>query len=212
MNKFLERRILTIISDEEVGAGSVPAIEENGAANLAANTTNNDGQTPSVEPEAESKSAETSTKKSGGKASSKTDPPLTQEQIDALKHETEVFDQEVERILADPRYHAVQMPNGRVVMDLTAAHKDGIQINRFDYNRTHGKDEGATGKSLRTDGAQHPLLVVPVRVAKAAGLPRNAIQVACIATQIRKLDNTNTARCGSDDTTVIAPLVTVIKS
>ena len=175
-NLIKNGRILTIVSEEEVGAGSVPATEENGAANQAANTPNNDGQTPSVEPEAESKSAETSTKKSGGKASSKTDPPLTQEQIDALKNETEVFDQEVARILADPRYHAVQMPNGRVVMDLTAAHKDGIPLYRMDYNRTHGKDEEATGKSLRTDGAQHPLLVVPVRVAKAAGLPISHFQ------------------------------------
>lgn len=138
-------------------------------------STNNEEQT-SVESEAETKSAETSTKKSGSKASTKTTPALTQEQIDALKHETEVFDQEVTRMLADPRYHAVQMSNGRVILDLTAAHKDGIKIYRFDYNRTHGKDEGATGESLKKDGAQHLLLVVPVRVAEAAGLPISHFQ------------------------------------
>ena len=171
MNKLnLNRRILTIVSEEEVGVGSTPAIEQNGAAGQAvANPNNNDEQNPSVEPEAETnKSADTSTKKKSSKKASET--PLTKEQIDALKHETEVFEQEVTRILADPRYHAIQMPNGRVMLDLTAAHKDGIPLYRMDYNRTHGKDEEATGKSLRTDGAQHPLLVVPVRVAKAAGL------------------------------------------
>ena len=138
-------------------------------------STNNENQS-SVEPEAETKSVETSTKKSGSKASSKSAPSLSQEEIDALKHETEIFDQEVRRMLADPRYHAVQLPNGRVVLDLTAAHKDGVPLYRMDYNRTHGKDEEATGKSLRTDGAQHPLLVVPVRVARAAGLPISHFQ------------------------------------
>ena len=58
-NLIKNGRILTIVSEEEVGAGSAPAIEMNGAANQAANTPNNDGQTPSVEPEVETKSAET---------------------------------------------------------------------------------------------------------------------------------------------------------
>ena len=182
MNRLnLKRRILTIVSEEEVGAGSAPTNEQNEVSNQPvevaeeAETPNNEDQT-SVEPEAETKSVETSTKKSGSKASSKSAPSLSQEEIDALKHETEIFDQEVRRMLADPRYHAVQLPNGRVVLDLTAAHKDGVPLYRMDYNRTHGKDEEATGKSLRTDGAQHPLLVVPVRVARAAGLPISHFQ------------------------------------
>lgn len=57
-NLIKNGRILTIVSEEEVGTGSAPAIEENGAANQAANPTNNEGQT-SVEPEAETSSAET---------------------------------------------------------------------------------------------------------------------------------------------------------
>lgn len=60
MNKLnLNRRILTIVSEEEVGVGSTPAIEQNGAAGQAvANPNNNDEQNPSVEPNAENKSAE----------------------------------------------------------------------------------------------------------------------------------------------------------
>ena len=179
---FIPRMMTIVDTTEEPVAGTVnPAKnEQNEVSNQPTDeeetaTTNNEGQT-SVEPEAETKSVETSTKKSGSKASSKSAPSLSQEEIDALKHETEIFDQEVRRMLADPRYHAVQLPNGRVVLDLTAAHKDGVPLYRMDYNRTHGKDEEATGKSLRTDGAQHPLLVVPVRVAKAAGLPISHFQ------------------------------------
>lgn len=165
-------RLMTIVNTEEPieGAGQV-----NPAENKSQESTNNEDQT-SVESETETKSVETSTKKSGSKASSKAAPSLSQEEIDALKHETEAFEQEVTRMLADPRYHAIQMPNGRVVMDATATHEDGVPFYRMDYNRTHGKDEEATGKSLRTDGAQHPLLVIPVRVAKAAGLPVSHFQ------------------------------------
>ena len=60
----LNHRILTIVSEEEVGAGSVPAIEENGTANLAANTPNNEDQA-SVDSEAENSSAETTSASSG---------------------------------------------------------------------------------------------------------------------------------------------------
>lgn len=160
-------QIVATVSEEAVGAGLTPANEQNGAAiKAAANANNNDGSKPSVD--------SSSTKKKSPKKVSEL--PLTQEQIDALKHETEVFGQEVARMLADPRYHAIQMPNGRVIMDLTAAHKDGIPVYRFDYNRTHGRDEDSTGESIRTDGAQHPLLVVPVKVALAAGLPISHFQ------------------------------------
>ena len=161
-------QILATVSEEEVGAaGPAPAIEQNGAAGqTTANPNNNDGSKPSVD--------SSSTKKKSPKKASEV--PLTQEQIDALKHETEVFEQEVARMLADPRYHAIRMPNGRVIMDLTAAHKDGIPIYRFDYNRTHGRDEDSTGESIKADGAQHPLLVVPVKVALAAGLPISHFQ------------------------------------
>ena len=171
-------RLMTIVNEETVAGTINPAEKEMNEVSdqpievaEETETTDNEGQT-SVEPKADT--AETSTKKKSSKKASET--PLTQEQIDALKHETEVFEQEVARMLADSRYHAFQMPNGRVVMDLTAAHKDGIQIVRFDYNRTHGKDEDSTGKSLRADGAQHPLLVVPVKVANAAGLPVSLFQ------------------------------------
>ena len=55
MNKLnLNRRILTIVSDEEVGAGSAPANEQNGAAvKEAANPNNNDEKKPSVDSDAE---------------------------------------------------------------------------------------------------------------------------------------------------------------
>jgi hypothetical protein len=88
-----------------------------------------------------------------------------------LKRETEVFDEELERIIADPRYHAAKTPSGRVALDLTAAHKDGIAIVGIEYNRKHGRDQNVTGKSLVEDGAQHPLIVIPVKVALEANIP-----------------------------------------
>lgn len=53
MRKLLESRILTIVSEEEVGAGSAPAIEGNGAAIQAANPNNNDEKKSPVGSEAE---------------------------------------------------------------------------------------------------------------------------------------------------------------
>lgn len=88
-----------------------------------------------------------------------------------LESETKIFDQEVKRVLADPKYHAMQMPSGRVVLDLTAARNDGVQIVKIEFNRKHGKDESVTGKSLLEDGAQHLPIVVPIKVLKAAGIP-----------------------------------------
>ncbi len=88
------------------------------------------------------------------------------------KHETEVYHSEVKRVLADPRYHAQPLPGGKgVIMNLTAAVRDGIELSTPSYNRAHGKDQDRTAKSIEEIGLQHPLIVATSAMAEAAGMP-----------------------------------------
>lgn len=88
------------------------------------------------------------------------------------KHETEVYHAEVKRVLADPRYHAQSLPGGNgVIMNLTAAVRDGIELSTPSYNRAHGKDQERTAKSIEEIGLQHPLIVATSAMAEAAGMP-----------------------------------------
>lgn len=88
------------------------------------------------------------------------------------KHETEVYHSEVKRVLADPRYHAQSLPGGNgVIMNLTAAVRDGIELSTPSYNRAHGKDQERTAKSIEEIGLQHPLIVATSAMAEAAGMP-----------------------------------------
>ena len=88
------------------------------------------------------------------------------------KHETEVYHSEVKRVLADPRYHAQPLPGGEgVIMNLTAAVRDGIELSTPSYNRAHGKDKERTAKSIEEIGLQHPLIVATSAMTEAAGMP-----------------------------------------
>lgn len=88
------------------------------------------------------------------------------------EHETKVNFAEVERVLADPRYHAMRLPGGKgVIMNLTAAVRDGIELSTPSYNRAHGKDQERTATSIEEIGMQHPLIVATSAMAEAAGMP-----------------------------------------
>ena len=88
------------------------------------------------------------------------------------KHETEVYYAEVKRVLSDPRYHAIPLPGGKgVIINLTAAVRDGIELSTPSYNRAHGKDKGRTATSIKEIGLQHPLIVATSTMADAAGMP-----------------------------------------
>ena len=104
-----------------------------------------------------------------------TDTPPTEEdlsEVEQREQETKVYFAEVERILADPRYHAIRLPGGKgVIMNLTAAVRDGIELSTPSYNRAHGKDKERTAKSIEEIGLQHPLIVATSAMADAAGMP-----------------------------------------
>lgn len=104
-----------------------------------------------------------------------TDTPPTEEDLSEAEQrelETKVYFAEVERVLADPRYHAIRLPGGKgVIMNLTAAVRDGIELSTPSYNRAHGKDKERTAKSIEEIGLQHPLIVATSAMTEAAGMP-----------------------------------------
>lgn len=104
---------------------------------------------------------------------SETTPPKAElPESEQREHETKVYFAEVERVLADPRYHAMRLPGGKgVIMNLTAAVRDGIELSTPSYNRAHGKDKERTAKSIEEIGLQHPLIVATSAMADAAGMP-----------------------------------------
>jgi hypothetical protein len=58
-----------------------------------------------------------------------------------------------------------------VILNLTAAVRDGIELSTPSYNRAHGKDKERTSKSIEEIGLQHPLIVATSAMADAAGMP-----------------------------------------
>lgn len=103
-----------------------------------------------------------------------TNAPTEEElaELEARKHETEVYDAEVERILDDPTFHAIKLPGSeRPVLNLTACVRDCIGLGRPAYNREHGKDQERTAKSIAEIGPQHLLIVGTLPMAEAAGIP-----------------------------------------
>lgn len=136
-------------------AAKVPTTETPDAASAAA--TESDTHEPTEE-----------------KVDGTTDSPTEEELAEqaARKHETEVYHAEVARVIADPRYHAMHLPGGKgVILNLTAAVKDGVELGTPSYNRAHGKDQERTAKSIAEIGLQHPLIVATAAMAEAAGMP-----------------------------------------
>lgn len=162
---------IEVKDSEEVNVATAAEEKVNEVETVSTETPNNDDEQPSVDSTAKSSTA-TATSATAKKSSKKiSELPPSPEQIEALKKETEVFEEEIKRILADPKYHATKSASGRCYMDLTAAHNEGVKIYVLNYNRIHGRDEKTTGASLYNDGAQQILLIAPVRVTKVAGLP-----------------------------------------
>ena len=132
---------------------------------------------PSVEAPAEdvAKVEPDTTKSAAPAEDGNTDTPPTEEdlsEVEQREQETKVYFAEVERILADPRYHAIRLPGGKgVIMNLTAAVRDCIELSTPSYNRAHGKDKERTAKSIEEIGLQHPLIVATSAMADAAGMP-----------------------------------------
>ena len=119
---------------------------------------------------AESDSPESADDKVDGTTDTPTEEELAE--LEARKHETEVYHKEVARVISDPRYHATHLPGGKgVIMNLTAAVRDGVELGTPSYNRAHGKDQERTAKSIAEIGLQHPLIVATAAMADAAGIP-----------------------------------------
>lgn len=121
-------------------------------------------------PAAEEETPESTEEKVDGTTDTPTEEELAE--LEAKKHETEVYDAEVARILADPAFHATTLPgSNRPVLNITACVRDGIGLGRPSYNRQHGKDQERTAKSIAEIGPQHLLIVGTLPMAEAAGIP-----------------------------------------
>ena len=160
---------------KEMDTNNAPVEQRDAAATKNEEPTVN--EQPSVEAPAEdvAKVEPDTTKSAAPAEDGNTDTPPTEEdlsEVEQREQETKVYFAEVERILADPRYHAIRLPGGKgVIMNLTAAVRDGIELSTPSYNRAHGKDKERTAKSIEEIGLQHPLIVATSAMADAAGMP-----------------------------------------
>lgn len=116
-------------------------------------------------------------------------PVYSEAKIDELKEQTKICSEEIIRVIMDSRYSAVPYNNdNNAMINLKEAYKNGISIARADVNRIHGKDETKTGDSIMKFGAQHPLLVVTVKMAKAAGMTAVAFDTDSNTEEIKEED------------------------
>ena len=159
---------------KEMDTNNAPVEQRDAAATKNEELAN---EQPSVEAPAEdvAKVEPDPTKSAAPAEDGNTDTPPTEEDLseaEQRKNETEIYHAEVARVLADPRYHAMSLPGGKgVIINLTAAVRDGIELSTPSYNRAHGKDKERTSKSIEEIGLQHPLIVATSAMADAAGMP-----------------------------------------
>ncbi len=96
-------------------------------------------------------------------------PVYSVKKKEELDYITEVAKESIKSIINNPEIGAVPFnDNHNFIVNLTAAYKSGINILKPTCNRLHGKDKMKTGDSIRTYGAQRPLLVITKEVADAA--------------------------------------------
>ena len=82
---------------------------------------------------------------------------------------TKVGDEELKRLSANSVF-AIPFGKENVIIDLTAFIRKGGVVVTPTVNRAHGKDQLSTGESIRTYGAQRPLLIITAKMARAAGM------------------------------------------
>lgn len=95
-------------------------------------------------------------------------PHYTEEQKIFLAEVTRKADEEIQRVMVDPRYYAVPYADEtNCIIALHKASKEGmIQIVTTTLNRDHGSDQQKTGESIVTYGAQHVLIVMTAKMAR----------------------------------------------
>ena len=84
---------------------------------------------------------------------------------------TKICEEEIQRVISDPRYAAVPYAKGEnCIIDLKEAYSNNVRFATPKVNRKHGSDEKKTGNSILTYGCQHVLLVITQKMAKVCGL------------------------------------------
>ena len=98
-------------------------------------------------------------------------PVYTDSKKVELQKVTEVFKEELARIIADDNIPTFTYGDGHnCVIDLTEFVRKGGEVVTPKVNREHGKDMGKTGDSTKMYGAQQLLLCITKKVADTAGI------------------------------------------
>lgn len=88
-----------------------------------------------------------------------------------LERVTKVVEDEIRRVINDPRFHAIPFDGGNnAIINVKEATMDGITSYTPEVNRKHGRDEKSTGDSLMVHGPQHPFIFITKLMADAAGI------------------------------------------
>ena len=88
-----------------------------------------------------------------------------------LERVTKVVEDEIRRVINDPRFHAIPFDGGNnAIINVKEATMDGITSYTPEVNRKHGRDEKSTGDSLMVHGPQHPFIIITKLMADAAGI------------------------------------------
>lgn len=140
-------------------------------AQVAQNVDNMENENTKLE--ASNNADKNNSKKSSTKKSDEKDytPSYTPDKEKHLKVVTTIVEQEIRNVLDDGDYAATPIANGQnAYIDLKAFAGNGGILVTPAVNRTHGKDQGTTGKSIMSQGAHHPFIVVTKEMAEAAGI------------------------------------------
>ena len=130
-----------------------------------------DGENPQVS--AQDGLAQHETLVEGGKIQKPTKeykPIYSDEDKAELENVTKVGEKELLRLLSYSSCMVTPYGNQNVILDLTAFIRQGGIVVTPAVNRAHGKDLLSTGESIRTYGAQRPLLIITAKMARAAGM------------------------------------------
>lgn len=97
-------------------------------------------------------------------------PNYSDEKKAELEYVTKIGKEELLRLWNSTNDMVTPYGKENFILDLTAFIRNGGVVVTPVVNRVHGKDQLSTGESIRTYGAQRPLLIITAKMARAAGM------------------------------------------
>ena len=97
-------------------------------------------------------------------------PNYSDEKKKELENVTKIGEEELLRLWDYTNDIVTPYGKENCILDLTAFIRNGGVVVTPVVNRAHGKDQLSTGESIRTYGAQRPLLIITAKMARTAGM------------------------------------------